>query len=690
MNLRSIWLVVAVLFQAAVFHAFAAPPNDNYASRTALSAGLPKTVNANNLAATLESGELTFGDGASVWWSFTIPQAGTYEIDTVGSSFDTTLAIFTADPSPAVFPSSLHELASNDDGDTDNTSSIKYYFSASQTIQIRVAGFESEMGNITLNLRLLPPGPPNDHFVNAYTLGNPPQSINATNVNATLESSEPAATASGGGSSVWWKWTANTSEPVVITTAGSGFDTILAVYTGNSLGALTSVAVNDDDGLGNVTSQVNFTPVVGETYRIAVHGFSGAQGSIVLGLFLANNNDFAGRLALNPASLPITTTFSSVSATLQSGEPSPFADAASIWWSFIPAVAGKYRINTTGSNFDTTLALYTANTSPATLTSLAELAKNNDAAPGEVTSALTLVLQSGVPIYIRVAGYSGQKGNVVLHLQLVPPNDDFADASTLGTAPQSLTSTNISASLESAEPNPTESWGSSVWWKWTATSSSAPVVISTEGSNFDTVLAVYTGNSIGALTLIAANDDVNLPSNRTSKVIFTPIAGTVYRIAVHGFNAEQGNIALNLKYLDLAQFADWDDFYFTYNPPEDRTFSADPEGDLFSNFFEFAFGLNPTLPSVAAEFQTSEVKRPPGASNDYLYLTFNQRTPASGVTYVVAVSDNLSVWDKSGVQVETVGSPTALGNGLEKVTVRVLIDSTLTTRKFIRVEASSP
>ena len=65
-----------------------------------------------------------------------------------------------------------------------------------------------------------------------------------------------------------------------IDTAGSDFDTVLGVYTGNVLNILTEVASDDDAGPGT-TSAVTFDVTVGTAYRIAVDGFRGNQGAAV-------------------------------------------------------------------------------------------------------------------------------------------------------------------------------------------------------------------------------------------------------------------------------------------------------------------------------------------------------------------------------------------------------------------------
>jgi len=96
------------------------------------------------------------------------------------------------------------------------------------------------------------------------------------------------------------------------------------------------------------------------------------------------------------------------------------------------------------------------------------------------------------------------------------------------------------------------------------------------------------GDSVGNLTPIALNDDVYFPSDRASSTIFTPIARITYRISVYSYDGNHSNIELNVMFQNLALFVDWIRYYFTHYPPESKTPMADPEGDSFINFFEFA------------------------------------------------------------------------------------------------------
>jgi hypothetical protein len=127
--------------------------------------------------------------------------------------------------------------------------------------------------------------PVNDLFTNATLISDPVASITASNVGATKEAGEPNHAGNIGGASVWWTWTPPTNGTVTIDTFGSSFDTLLAVYRGTSVLSLTSVASDDDWG-GLSASRVSFSAFTTTTYLIAVDGFNGATGDILLNLNL--------------------------------------------------------------------------------------------------------------------------------------------------------------------------------------------------------------------------------------------------------------------------------------------------------------------------------------------------------------------------------------------------------------------
>ena len=125
---------------------------------------------------------------------------------------------------------------------------------------------------------------PGDDFAQRILLDSGSSTVGGYNTNATKELGEPAHAGNAGARSVWWTWMPLLSGSATINTHGSSFNTLLAVYTGNSgnsFANLTEVASNDNDGTNN-TSSVTFMATAGVPYAIAVDGFGGASGNITL------------------------------------------------------------------------------------------------------------------------------------------------------------------------------------------------------------------------------------------------------------------------------------------------------------------------------------------------------------------------------------------------------------------------
>lgn len=71
------------------------------------------------------------------------------------------------------------------------------------------------------------------------------------------------------------------------------------------------------------------------------------------------------------------------------------------------------------------------------------------------------------------------------------------------------------------------------------------VTISTAGSAFDTVLGVYTGLELSSLNEVASNDD-DPAGGVTSLVMFNATSNTTYQVAVDGYSAAYGPVALRI------------------------------------------------------------------------------------------------------------------------------------------------
>ena len=96
-----------------------------------------------------------------------------------------------------------------------------------------------------------PTPPPNDNFANAQIVTGCSGSVTGSTFGATKETGEPShdpsdATSLSPSHSIWYQWQAPSSGTTTITTQGSDFDTILAVYTVTTLSALSQLTSNDD------------------------------------------------------------------------------------------------------------------------------------------------------------------------------------------------------------------------------------------------------------------------------------------------------------------------------------------------------------------------------------------------------------------------------------------------------------
>ena len=103
-------------------------------------------------------------------------------------------------------------------------------------------------------------------------------------------------------------------------------------------------------------------------------------------------------------------TGSTINATVETGERG--LGSPSVWWRWTAPSSGAVTIDTVSSGFDTTLGVYTGTRVDA----LRTLAENDDAVGQQ--SRVTLDVTAGIAYMLRVAGYNGAMGNIVLNWNL--------------------------------------------------------------------------------------------------------------------------------------------------------------------------------------------------------------------------------------------------------------------------------
>lgn len=363
--------------------------------------------------------------------------------------------------------------------------------------------------------------PLNDDFADAQLLEGEFGEVPATNKKAAKEAGEPNHADNAGGRSVWFHWIAERPGTLSVWTAKPAFDTLLAVYTGSSVDALTEVASNDDIGV-STNSRVSFATVVGTDYFIAIDGYDGANGPFLLRWRQGpENDDFADAQLLTDDAGSVTGT--AFGATVETGEPA-IEGAATAWYRWTASRDATFGFAVSEEARE--VAIYTG-TSVDALTPIAEGREALFAA------------SAGTEYSIAVAGWRpGRNEEFRLFWGEPPPNDDFENARRIHTRSGSVTGTIFLASRQAGES--ARHGSDSVWYRWRAPRTAHARFETAEG-NFDELLAVYRGRTVDALRLVAANDDF---TGRESGLSFHAVEGKVYFVSVTSFGEILGDFTL--------------------------------------------------------------------------------------------------------------------------------------------------
>ena len=390
------------------------------------------------------------------------------------------------------------------------------------TFQLRVSHPDNEGLEAVINyLVVAPPG--NDNFASSFKLPPEGDSLVTSTAFATRQGPEPNhAGVLGADKSLWWTWTPDRDSVGFIDTSGSDFDTIIAVYVGNTL------AAKDEDGIVPIASINNlgakrdaflsFPAERGVGYRIAISGVSESESGTL-------------RLRVEP-----------------NGRPDLLAPVVAIDSPASGTITTGNRVEISGSAFDPE--------PNASGVNQVFLIVNEETVPriaeGTETWSVTTTLNPGLNT-IR-AGVRDFSGNISLSDPLSvtffiadPTNDHFANAEVLVGVEDLAGGLNAGATVEFGEPRHAgNNGGRSLWYRYTPTED-GELDLFTRGSNFDTIMGLYTGEKVTALNLVASNDDFQ-PGNGASRITHAVRAGVAYSIAVDGFSNQAGRVALRYTF----------------------------------------------------------------------------------------------------------------------------------------------
>jgi hypothetical protein len=275
---------------------------------------------------------------------------------------------------------------------------------------IAVAGLSCLM--VALNAAVATAAPANADFgdARAVRVGT---TVAGSVTGATKQRGEPAHGQTLATHSVWYRFTARRKVALGLNTCRASFDTVVAVYTGRSVGNLRVVDFNNDGcGSGRGGSRVTFTARRGRTYRIAVAGFSAAGGfrMLVRSVRTPPNDDF---LDAAPIRLGTSVSGTTANSTRELGEPRHDGKSAdqTVWFRLRVDTATTVGLNTCEHAFDTVLAVYTGRS----VDRLTRVVSNDDACG--LGSRVEFAAAPGVTYRIALAEYAGGSGSYRLQAQ---------------------------------------------------------------------------------------------------------------------------------------------------------------------------------------------------------------------------------------------------------------------------------
>lgn len=519
------------------------PANDDFASRALLSGA---TVNASvNLeSASWETNEPdTDGLGPpTAWYRWTPPSAGLYVVDTTGSPDFVRVAVFTGSALNALTKTGTEKILG-----LQPRAAGRIFLNAAAGAEYSIQLRRETIMTGSAQLHIRPAAPPaNDNFASAITMTGSAWTTNGSNADATTEANEPFPLQQGTSpaASVWWKWIAPAAGLYRLSTAGSGIDTVLSVYTGASLAGLTAVA-DDQSAAWNSAGSVLFNAQAGTLYTIRVDGQLNQEGALKLTLTPSaapSNDNFASRLVLSGMGPSAGGTV--LGATQESGEPNPSSDGHSVWYDWTAPASGTAYFKVVAERFDPAVGIYSG-TAVGSLSPLVTAGTGNPAAAA-TTFLFGYPVSSGSSYKVRVDGAPAVNGNFLISITMpaAPVNDHFAARTRLTGSVVRTTATNEGATKQTSEPAHAGSAATnSIWWEWTA-SAAGLVTLDASGSAAQARLAVYTGTALTSLTAVAS-DTIIFPETYAS-LTFTAAAGVTYVIAADSTDRGRGDIVLNL------------------------------------------------------------------------------------------------------------------------------------------------
>jgi hypothetical protein len=407
---------------------------------------------------------------------------------------------------------------------------------------------------LTLPLTIVPLG---DNFVDRVLIEGTNGLIIWRNRAASREPDEPLHAGKPGGKSVWYKWIAPMTGVATVGTRGSTFDTLLAVYEGTVLSNLQAVAFDEDRG-GFFTSGVRFNAIKDREYEIAIDGFGGAGGEFVFGWSHEDSIKMLPVIRIQPQSQTVApggTALFSVEALRFCGQGHPgcpdpmhFPDEElpllTYQWTFngVPIPDAVLASLTLSNVQPENLGTYTVQISTRyrTVESVeVSLQINETEQQVQPVQAMDKFLDAALaPVQLRL----GTPGGGLF----ARPDGEFHPASIArGYTGTQVFNTTGSTTEGGEEPICGVLGGASEWITFVA-EEPGRLYLNTDGSSYDTVMAIFRRNPTNSALLqeLACDNNGGL-DRRDSATNVLVQAGQTNFIVVDGVNGASGTLRLN-------------------------------------------------------------------------------------------------------------------------------------------------
>ncbi|MEP7285275.1 MAG: VWA domain-containing protein [Chloroflexota bacterium] len=376
----------------------AAPRNDLFANATIIP---PFTVVQDTSGASLSSSDPIFCHAVTdtVWFRYTPAATQTIIARTIGSDYDTVLVAFTGSES------NLTVVACNDDIAPGIASEVSFTAAAGITYAFAV-GRSTSQGSISTTLKFTLeelPATTNDLIDNSEAVSSLPYS-HREDVSSTTSVNDPMLCTSGGTAvnTVWFRYTSPINQLIDVSTLGSNYDTVLAAFSGTTTN-LVSIDCNDDFPNANHTSRFRINATAGVTYYFIVGSVNAPSTPALLQFNLGTpiaNDEINGALVIPAAAANYSNNQNTVFALPNSNDP-PLCGVANntVWYRYTPTTSKIVNVDTSGSAYDTVLAIYIG-----TPNALIQRACGNNASPVDLTSLVSgFYATAGTTYYIMVA-----------------------------------------------------------------------------------------------------------------------------------------------------------------------------------------------------------------------------------------------------------------------------------------------